>query len=38
MGDVRNEISKDIKTIVPIKSVSDIQNKIEEINLKKIKK
>jgi hypothetical protein len=36
MGDVRNEISKDIKTIVPIKAVSDIQNKIEEITKTKI--
>jgi len=36
MGDVRNEISKDVKTIVPIKAVSDIQNKIEEITKTKI--
>ena len=30
MGDVRNEISKEVKKIIPIKAVSDIQNKIEE--------
>jgi len=36
MGDVRNEISKEIKAIVPIKVVSDIQNKIEEITKTKI--